>query len=62
MNAVLKVSPNRFNDLYGAAAAAQMAGDSSKAKSYYSKLRENCPPAGDRQELQTIKMAAAASN
>jgi tetratricopeptide (TPR) repeat protein len=61
---VLKVSPNRFNDLYGAGAAAQMAGDSSKAKSYYSKLRENCPPAADRQELQTItiKMAAAGSN
>ena len=41
---VLKVSPNRFNDLYGAAAAAQMSGESGKAKSYYSKLRENCPP------------------
>ena len=40
---LLKISPNRFNDLYGAASAAQMAGDSSKAKSYYSKLRENCP-------------------
>src|SRR5579864_5142819 len=49
---VLKVSPNRFNDLYGAAAAAQMAGDSAKTKSYSSKLRENCPPAADRQELQ----------
>lgn len=59
---VLKISPNRFNDLYGAAAAAQMAGDSTKAKSYYSKLRENCPPAADRQELQSIKMAAAGSN
>lgn len=56
---VLKVSPNRFNDLYGAAAAAQLAGDSAKAKSYYSKLRENCPSSADRQELQNIKMAAA---
>ncbi|HEY2914994.1 MAG TPA: hypothetical protein VGK21_16630, partial [Candidatus Angelobacter sp.] len=59
---VLKISPNRFNDLYGAAAAAQLAGDSAKAKSYYSKLRENCPPAADRQELQSIKMAAAGNN
>jgi tetratricopeptide (TPR) repeat protein len=59
---VLKISPNRFNDLFGAGAAAQMVGDPAKAKSYYSTLRENCPPAGDRQELQTIKMAAAASN
>ncbi|MGZ4856550.1 MAG: hypothetical protein ACXV96_15150 [Candidatus Angelobacter sp.] len=59
---VLKVSPNRFNDLYGAAAAAQMSGDSGKAKSYYSKLRENCPPTADREELQKMKMAAAGSN
>ena len=59
---VLKVSPNRFNDLYGAAAAAQMAGDSSKAKAYYSTLRENCPPAADREELQKMKMVAAGSN
>jgi tetratricopeptide (TPR) repeat protein len=59
---VLKVSPNRFNDLYGAAAAAQMAGDSGKAKTYYSTLQGNCPPAADRQELQNIKRAAAGSN
>ncbi|MGB9121098.1 MAG: hypothetical protein WCE73_10800 [Candidatus Angelobacter sp.] len=59
---VLKISPNRFNDLYGAASASQMAGDSSKAKSYYSKLRENCPATADRQELQKIKMAVAGSN
>lgn len=59
---VLKVSPNRFNDLYGAAAAAQMAGDSAKAKNYYSKLRENCPQTADREELQRIRMASAGSN
>jgi tetratricopeptide (TPR) repeat protein len=58
----LKVSPNRFNDLYGAAAAAQMAGDSGKAKTYYSKLRENCPANADREELQKMKMVAAGSN
>jgi tetratricopeptide (TPR) repeat protein len=59
---VLKISPNRFNDLYGAATSAQMAGDSAKAKDYYGKLRENCPATADRQELQKIKMAAAGSN
>jgi tetratricopeptide (TPR) repeat protein len=59
---VLKISPNRFNDLYGAAAAAQLAGDSAKAKSYYSKLRENCPQTADREELQRIKMTSAGSN
>ncbi len=60
--AVLKMSPNRFNDLYGAASSAQMAGDLAKAKDYYSKLRESCPPAADREELQKMKMAAAGSN
>ena len=55
---VLKISPNRFNDLYGAASAAQMAGESAKAKSYYSKLRENCPPAADRPELRNVPLAA----
>jgi tetratricopeptide (TPR) repeat protein len=59
---VLKMSPNRFNDLYGAAAAAQIAGDSAKAKSYSSKLWENCPATADRQELQKIKTAAAGGN
>jgi tetratricopeptide (TPR) repeat protein len=58
---VLKVSPNRFNDLYRAAIAAQMAGDSGRAKSYFSKLRDNCPPAADREELQKMKMSAAGS-
>jgi tetratricopeptide (TPR) repeat protein len=59
---VLKLSPNRFNDLYGAASAAQMAGEPAKAKSYYSKLRENCPPAADREELQKMKIGSAGSN
>jgi tetratricopeptide (TPR) repeat protein len=60
--AVLKLVPNRFNALYGAAAAAEMAGDAGKAKSYYSKLRENCPPQADREELQKARIAAAGSN
>ncbi len=59
---VLKLAPNRFNALYGAAAAAEMAGDAGKAKSYYGKLRENCPPQADREELQKVKVAAAGSN
>jgi tetratricopeptide (TPR) repeat protein len=59
---VLKVSPNRFNDLYSAAEAAHMAGDSGKAKSYYSKLRANCPLQADREELQRVKVAAAGTN
>ncbi|MBC8234490.1 hypothetical protein H8E77_33490 [bacterium] len=36
--ASLEISPNRFNSLYGAGHAAELAGDGPKAKSYYSKL------------------------
>jgi len=36
--ASLEISPNRFNSLYGAGHAAELAGDRAKAKSYYSKL------------------------
>jgi tetratricopeptide (TPR) repeat protein len=36
--AVLKVAPNRFNALYGAATAADAAGDPATAASYYRKL------------------------
>lgn len=57
----LKLAPNRFNTLYGAAAAAQQAGDSGKAKTYYSKLRENCPPQADREELRDARVVAAGS-
>jgi hypothetical protein len=60
--AELKLVPNRFNALYGAAGAAEMAGDAGKAKSYYSKLRENCPPQADREELQKVKIVAVGSN
>jgi tetratricopeptide (TPR) repeat protein len=36
--ASLRISPNRFNSLYGAGNAAELAGDLNKAKSYYSSL------------------------
>lgn len=39
--ASLKISPNRFNSLYGAGHAAELEGDLNKAKSYYSKLAQN---------------------
>ena len=37
---VLKIAPNRFNALYGAARAAESAGDASDASSYFRKLTE----------------------
>jgi len=60
--AVLKLAPNRFNALYGAASASGMAGDSGKAKSYYSKLRDICPRQADREELQRARTVAAGGN
>jgi len=59
---VLKLAPNRFNPLYGAAAAAELAGDSSKARTYYGKLSQNCPPQADREELQKVRTLAAGSH
>ncbi len=41
----LKDSPNRFNGLYGAARAAEQAGEKQKARAYYAKLVEMCGPA-----------------
>ncbi len=60
--ASLKIAPNRFNGLYGAAMAAKMAGDTTKANTYYSKLHESCAPQADREELQHASTIAAGSN
>lgn len=38
----LKFDPNRFNGLYGAAHAAEMAGQTEKAKTFYAQLLKNC--------------------
>src|SRR6202040_4038524 len=38
----LKFNPNRFNGLYGAASAAEMAGNSEKASAYYAQLVKVC--------------------
>jgi len=57
--AVLKLVPNRFNALFGAARAAEISGDASMAQRYFSRLRDNCPAQADRQELQRVKVVAA---
>ncbi len=51
----LKDSPNRFNSLYGAAHAAQAAGNAASAQSFYAKLAEICVPGADRPELTESK-------
>jgi tetratricopeptide (TPR) repeat protein len=53
--AALQNSPNRFDALYGAGHAAQLAGDSAAANAYFTKLTEICAPAADRAELSEAK-------
>ncbi|HET9529062.1 MAG TPA: hypothetical protein VFQ92_01825 [Blastocatellia bacterium] len=54
--AVLQTAPNRFNSLYGAARAAELAGNRQKARAYYKKLTTVSRHAtGRRSELQLAK-------
>jgi hypothetical protein len=57
--AALKESPNRFDSLYGAARAAQFAGNSEQAQSHYSRLLNVCGPHADREELQQARVYLA---
>jgi hypothetical protein len=57
----LKTDPNRFNGLYGAARAAEMAQQKQKASEYYAQLLKNCERShSDRQELEHAKTLVAA--
>ena len=60
--AALKNSPNRFDSLYGAGRAAQLAGDSAGANSYYTKLMEISAPSADRAELSEAKSYLATAS
>ena len=52
----LEISPNRFNSIYGAARAAELAKNHAKARSYYEKLAALTEQADDsRPELQQTK-------
>jgi tetratricopeptide (TPR) repeat protein len=56
----LKFNPNRFNGLYGAARAAEAAGQSQKANEYYAQLLKICEgSASDRPELARAKELVA---
>jgi tetratricopeptide (TPR) repeat protein len=55
----LKNSPNRFDALFGAAHAAQAAGDASAAQAFYATLAEICLPGADRPELAETKSVLA---
>ncbi|HKW31606.1 MAG TPA: hypothetical protein VJN92_01275 [Candidatus Acidoferrum sp.] len=58
--AVLKVAPNRFNAVYGAARAAETYGNNEVAKRYYQKLTEISP--GDERPKAPVKVASSSSN
>ena len=57
--AVLKVAPNRFNALYGAASAAESAGNSALANQFFHKLTE-VAVGDERPELVTARKKVAA--
>ncbi|HXE91148.1 MAG TPA: tetratricopeptide repeat protein [Terriglobales bacterium] len=54
--ASLKNAPNRFNGLYGAARAAEQAGDTSLARTFYNRLLETCGKENtERKELDAAR-------
>lgn len=56
----LKTDPNRFNGLYGAARAAELAQQKEKAESFYAQLIKNCAGSNsDRPELAKAKSLVA---
>lgn len=55
----LTESPNRFDGLYGAAQAAQLAGNTTEARGYLAKLVKACSPDADRPELQEAREEVA---
>jgi tetratricopeptide (TPR) repeat protein len=57
--AALKISPKRFDALYGAARAAESAGNSKEARDYYTQLEKVAGPGADRPELQEAKVNLA---
>jgi|SRR5580658_889041 tetratricopeptide (TPR) repeat protein len=57
----MKIDPNRFNGLAGAARAAELAHQPVKANSYYAQLLKNCDDGkhSDRPELRSAKIMLA---
>jgi tetratricopeptide (TPR) repeat protein len=58
---VLRVTPNRFASLYGAARAARLAGNIAAAKEYFGQLRRMCGSDADRAELKEANLAPNAT-
>jgi uncharacterized protein HemY len=61
--AALKIYPGRFRGLYGAAQAAEQAGDREVANRYYTKLAaQTAKAAGSRPELNHVREFLSAQN
>lgn len=60
----MKIDPNRFHGLAGAASAAELAHDPAKANAYYAQLLKNCgdAPHSDRPELRAAKQILSTAN
>jgi hypothetical protein len=59
----LKFNPNRFDGLYGAAHAAELAGKNTDASGYYAQLLKVCNgAASDRPELSKARALVARNN
>jgi len=56
---VLKVAPNRFNAVYGAARSAEASGNEVAAKGYMQKMTEISP--GDERQKMPTKIASSSS-
>ena len=60
--ASLRLTPNRFNGLYGAAQAAELSGDRAKAAMYYRQLLASCEQAdSERQEVRRARLFLASN-
>lgn len=57
--AALRDSPRRFNSLYGAARAAELAGNAAEAREYYTTLMQSCVASADRPELRQARNAVS---
>jgi tetratricopeptide (TPR) repeat protein len=55
----LKTDPNRFNGLYGAGRAAELAKQPEKARTYYAQLLKNCGGTAERPELAKVRTELA---
>jgi hypothetical protein len=60
--ATLVESPNRFDSLWGAALASELAGDAHSARRYYAKLGEIADPAAERAEIREVRRHLASAD